>query len=144
MHLKTKTALTFIEVLLVAAIIGTLIGVSLPYFRKTSNTLTLRSFAKDLQSVMNYLEQRAVVSGKIITLNINNAQKKYWARIDDEESLLNSGRIPEGIRISPAEQLVLFYPDGKIDPITLTLVNSDNQEITLTTKGVFGKVKIKM
>ncbi|MBM3253641.1 MAG: hypothetical protein FJZ16_05275 [Candidatus Omnitrophica bacterium] len=135
--------LTFIEVLFVVIIIGILTIVSLPNFRKTFNNLQLKSFAQELQASMNYLHQRSVIEGKIIYLNIDDEKKEYFAKIKGNSERLRTYRIPNDIKIETEQKEILFYPDGSIDKVIIKLINLDNQNITLTTKGVFGGVKIQ-
>lgn len=133
---------TFVELLLVIIIIGILIAISLPNLKKTFNNLRLDNFSRELQAFMNYLHERSVVEGKIIYLNLDNDEKEIWARIQDAQSRLKTLPLPDDIRIESENKEILFYPDGSIDNITIGVVNLDNQKITLTTKGVFGGVKL--
>lgn len=141
--------LTFIEVLLVIIIIGVLIGVAVPNLKKAFNDFQLESASRQLQAFMNYLSQRAIVEGKIIYFNIDNDKKEYWAQVKDIEARLKTYSIPKGVNIEALgedeveSRRILFKPDGEIDKVTVKLTNTDNREISLTTEGVFGKVKIK-
>lgn len=139
-------ALTFIEILLVIIIIGILIGIALPSFRKTFNNLQLNNFSRELQSFMNYLHERSIVEGKIIYLNIDNELREAWAQMKDKDTdkdiRLKTLRLPDKIKIETQNYQILFYPDGSIDKLTLDVVNQDSQKITLTTQGVYGGVKI--
>lgn len=92
---------------------------------------------------MNYLSQHAIVEGKVIYLNIDDEKKEYWARIKDETMRLKTYRIPEELKIEAEEKQIMFYPDGKIDKITIKIISRNNQYINLTTKGVFGGVKLQ-
>ena len=96
---------------------------------------------------MNYLNQRSVVEGKIIYLNIGN--EEYSAQIQDAQTPFKTYAIANDIKTEVIKQeekdnpQILFYPDGQIDKVTIKLTNPDNQEISLTTEGVFGKVKVQ-
>lgn len=143
MTLKTgRRSFTFIELILVIALIGILSVVAIPQFRKTFNDLQLNNFARDLQSFMNYLEQRSIVERKIITLNVDDVNKEYWAQIKDEPNRLKTYSIPKEINTETNQSQIRFYPDGQIDAVTISLINPSNQRLRLTTEGVFGGVKI--
>jgi len=139
---KTRS-LTFIEILLVIIIIGILIGVSLPSFRKTFNNLQLNSASSELQALMNYVHERAIVEGKVIYFNIDNGTKECWAQIKGASTRLKAYSVPEGVSIEPEKKQILFYPDGSIDSITIKLTNLNNEDVILTTKGVYGRVKLQ-
>ncbi len=134
---------TFIELFITVIIIGILVGVSFPNFRKTFNQMRLNSFSSELQSFMNYLSERAIVERRIIYLNIDNDKKKYWARIKDTENRLKSYSIPNEISVEPEQNSILFYPDGQIDKVTIKIAGLGTQNIDLTTKGVFCGVKLQ-
>jgi len=136
-------AVTFIELLFVIIIIGILAGLSIPKFRSTFNTLQLNNFSRELQTFMNYLQQRAIVEGKTVYLNIDNDNNEYWAQIKDGENRLKTYQVPGEIEIEIEQKQIAFYPDGSIDKTTIELINPDNQYINLTTKGVFGGVKLQ-
>jgi len=145
----TKGAVTFIELILVVAILATLGGATLIHFRNNFNTLQLDNSARELQSFMNYLHERSIVESKVIQLNIDNGNKEYWAQAKDNQTRLRSYPIPKEVTIEVSRKLgssdapVTFYPDGQIDKVTIQLENSDKRNVNLTTEGMFGKVKLQ-
>jgi prepilin-type N-terminal cleavage/methylation domain-containing protein len=132
---------TLIELLFAIIIIGILIAVSLPNFRKNFDSLGLNNFAAELQSFMNYLKERSIVEGEIIYLNLDG-DRQLWAEIKNKQSRLRTLSLPQGLDFKTEKEQILFYPDGQIDAVTINLANQHGQKITLTTKGVFSGVKI--
>lgn len=137
-----RRAFTFIELLFVILIIGILVAVSIPNFRKTFNNLELNNFSRELQAVMNYLHQSAIVEGKAIYLNIDNEERQCLAQDKENAKKFKAFRIPDGINVVTEKTEIFFYPDGAIDAATIKISNANGQEIDLTTKGIFGGVKI--
>lgn len=135
--------LTFIEVLFVIVIISVMVAVSIPRFGKTFQGLRFHNFSRELQIFMHYLQQRSIVEGKIIFLSIDDGRKEYFAQIQDAQDRLKTYAIPNDIRIESSQKEIFFYPDGTIDKVTIELVSLTNQRIILTTKGVFGGVKLQ-
>jgi Tfp pilus assembly protein FimT len=142
-RLSFPRAITFIELLIVISIIAVLIGVSIPLARKTFSALQLRSLSRELQSFMNYLQERSIVEGKIIYLNVDNSTRQYWAQIRDQANRLKTYRIQGEIVIEADKNPVAFYPDGNSDKVTLKLSNPQNDSLILTNIGVFGGIKIQ-
>ena len=149
---RGQKALTFIEIFLVVLILGIMMAFAIPSLKKTYNNLQLNSAARDLQTFMNYLNERSIVEGKVIYLNIDNEKKEYWAESINETTgvmeTLKTYSFDRAIsaelskKIVTDESRVLFYPDGQIDKVTIKLTDPDEQSISLTTEGTFGKTKI--
>ena len=76
-------------------------------------------------------------------MNIDNAEKKYWAQTQEDQKILKTYRIPAEINIVSELEQVAFYPNGDLDKVTITLINSEQRSINLTTKGVFSGVKLQ-
>jgi general secretion pathway protein H len=140
-----KSSFTFIELLFVIALIGVVTAVSLPGFRKTFDNLQLNSFTSGMQTLMNYLRERSIVTGEIISLTIDNENKRLLAKFRNKESILKTKTMPSGINVAieGSDKQVLFYPDGSIDPVTMKITGSADQAINLTTKGIYGRVKLQ-
>lgn len=136
-------SLTFMEILLVIIILGILLGISLPAFKNTFHSLQLNSVSSDLQALMDYLRGRAIVEGKVIYFNIDNAKKECWAQIKDAPIRLKTYPLPDDIKIETAQKQIIFYPDGHIDGVTIKLTSLNNQSVILTTKGLYGRIKLQ-
>lgn len=134
---------TFIEILFVVIIVGILVAVSLPGFRNTFSNLQLNNASSQLQSFMNYLAERAVVEGKIIYFNIDSENKEFLAKVKDTPVPLKTYSLPKDMAIETDRKQVFFYPDGSIDNVTVKLTHPNNKSVTLTTKGVYGRVKLQ-
>lgn len=119
-----QRALTFVELALVAVIIATLAGVALPRLSGLFSSLQLDNFASRLQDEISYWHERAIVERKPLILKIASVE------------------VPSGLNLQAGEEEIVFYPDGRISKITVKITNSRQQEISLTTEGVFGGAKI--
>gem|GEM_PF-2057026 len=144
---KERSAFTMVELLIVAIIIGVLIGVAIPRISRSFNTMQLNVFSGRLQSFLNYLRDRSVVEGKVllfhIELDTKVSKKEYWAKAKDDKVKIKTVGIPDEIIVEADKVDTLFYPDGTIDKITIKITNRDKESVTLTTEGVFGEVKVK-
>jgi prepilin-type N-terminal cleavage/methylation domain-containing protein len=134
---------TLIEILFVVIILSILIAFSLPRLKDTYTNLELNNFVSNLQSYMNYLFGQSVVSGEAIYLHIDVESKQYWSAVLDSEIRLKTVTIPRDIKLITEQKQIGFYPDGDSDKVTIKVANAANQYVSLTTKGVFGSVKIQ-
>ena len=133
---------TLIEFLLVIIITAILITVSLPHLKHTFDDFLLNNFSNELQLFFTYLKDRSIVEGRIIVLQIDNENQRLLSHFKDEPKVLRVLALPKGISLQSSKKEVFFYPDGQIDGLTLKVVNTLEHEITLTTIGVFGGIKI--
>ena len=148
----SESGFTLIELLVVVAIIGILLGISLPSLRKSVNHFQVNSFAQELQDFITYLHERSVVEGRVICLVIDNENKQYLAQASSDGSIvsLKSYSFPKTLNIEinkktdPEEKKIMFFPDGQIDKVTISISTLDAQKIILTTEGVFGKSKVQV
>ena len=138
-----RKGFTLIEILFVVIILSILIGFSMPQLKKTYENLELNNFARELQSYMNYLCEQAIVTGETIYLTIDNGNKKYWASVTGDKNRLKTATIPDDIKLETQQKQIAFYPDASIDKVIIKVSNASNQYLSLTTKGVFGSVKIQ-
>lgn len=148
----TQNAVTFIELLIVIAIIGIISAVSIPQFKKTFDNLEFENFVKDIYYLSRYLQGSAVGQGQIYYLSINKDKGEFSATYRQDNELKNIEgrfgkvyRVPRGIIIStdpPDETGTYFYPDGSIDKIKITFRNQQ-KEISLIIKGAAGGIQIQ-
>lgn len=139
-----RRAFTFIELLFIVIIIGVLVAVSLPNLRKSFNSLELNNAAQQMEAVINYTRERAIIEQEPIYFAIDNVNKEYWIKKSGEENRFKTYPFPESIRIEKdIEGEIVFYPDGRIDNVTITLTSADNKAVILTTKGIYGGVKVE-
>lgn len=132
---------TFIEILLVIALIAIMAAISVPKLKKTVDDMQLQIGSDKLQAFIVYLRERSVVEGGIILLTIDTQKKEYWAQAQDSASRLKTYTIPGTINIETDKREVFFYPDGSIDKVTVKLSSPDKRTITLSTEGVYGGIK---
>jgi len=133
---------TFVELFLVLLIVGIFIAISLPQLRQHYDDLRFTSFSRELQDFMNYLHQRSIVERKVILFHIDKTAKQYYGEYDGER--FKNGDIPDNVSIDFDVQGgdVYFYPNGDIDPVSIKLTGPVDKLIILTSKGVFGGIKI--
>ncbi len=151
--LRARAGFTFIELLIVITIIGILISLSIPAFRKTVDNFELDNFTKDIYYLSHYLQSAAISEGKIYSLNIIPDKGELWAAFkgaDDFERLKGRfGRvykIPENstLSITPVEKMAFyFYPDGNIDKAELTFANKYGKKTSLIIQGQGSAIKIQ-
>ena len=133
---------TFIELILVVLIIVALAGISIPRFKRAFDSLQLNSFASTLQDELGYWQERAIVEKKPIVLKLDSENNQYWVQAAGDDVRFKTYQIPSGISLAIEEGQCVFYPDGSATSAVITIKNSDEEKITLSTKGAFGGFKV--
>lgn len=155
--IRKKRALTFIELIIVIAIIGVLSITAVPKFKTTFDNLELESFVKDIYYLSRYLQASAVNKRQIYYLSIDKEKGEFQARLkpdagtEDEFKNIEGrfGRIyklPQKVNISvdpPEKAGIYFYPDSSIEGIKITFENEQKKDICLIIKGVTGDIQIQ-
>jgi len=148
-----KKAFTFIEMILVVAILAVLVALGVPRFQGTYQDLQLTNAARGLAKLLTYAEERAVIDEKKYRLQVNLAQRQYWLTVASEEGENQYDRLsgrygrtvqfPETISFSVDKEEIFFYPDGSSDPFLITLKNSEGRELLLRDGKPFGYVRVE-
>ncbi|MFH1655809.1 MAG: prepilin-type N-terminal cleavage/methylation domain-containing protein [Candidatus Omnitrophota bacterium] len=142
---------TFIELLLVVIILGAIVGLSVPRFSKTYSNLLLSDKSHNLTYLMRYAQARSIAERTNYSLNFDQARSRYWLmkRSDsqDNEFVRLQGKfgrvfnINENLKLDCESEIIIFYPDGKMDKVNIYLSNSNNKFYTISTEAQSGYVR---
>lgn len=152
---KTKATspagFSLLELLVVVAIIGSILALSLPRFRGTFNNLKFDNFCQNLTSRMRYLQERAALEQKSYRLVFDSSNKIISIEAIQEDSnnftavkglLGKKITIPERLEVSVEESDVLFYPNGTIDGNNIVISDDQNKATIYITESV-GRIELK-
>jgi prepilin-type N-terminal cleavage/methylation domain-containing protein len=148
---------TFIELLIVIAIIGIIAGITLPNFKKTYSSFELDSFVKDVSYLARYLQSNSISYNRICRMDIEqfNERMQFKGLIRGETGEFNpvKGKFgkayeaPAGITVSSLEpngrNSIFFYPDGTLDKTDIVFKNKYGKETKLALKGSGTSIQIK-
>lgn len=149
----SKKSFTFLELMVIILIMGILLGVSLPHFKKVSENFGFENFIKNIYFLTLHLQSRAIADSKIYYLEIkkNTLEFQPYLLNGDEYVKLSAGvfgkiqRAPLGTSLleDPRDIPGLhFYPDGSCDSATLTFKNNNDQKTSLFIKGMTGEIQL--
>jgi len=142
---------TLIELVFVVVIISVLalaLGLNL---KNSLGNFQLNEAAWRLQVFMQYLRNRSIVELRSIRLVFENDLNRYWAGYCEDESNqpIKIYSFPKGLKFKVEKNnttidnsQVIFYPDGKIDKVTISITSDTAGRQILTTEGVFGGVRL--
>jgi Tfp pilus assembly protein FimT len=156
----SKHGFTLVELLFVSLTIIALTGMAVPRLNRAFPNLALKDAGKNLVSLIEYTQNRAIMEKRCYRLNLDSEKKNYWLTVQKEpeeykEVKTSLGKIrylPEGIRVVSlkfndarlaGQKYLAFFPDGYIDEISLVIANRKNDSVTLVTSGRMGRVFLK-
>ncbi len=149
---------TLMELVVVLALIGLMLIVSIPRFRQTLLTDSLNSTARKIVGQVKTLKNRTIREQKTGFFHFDLMEQRYWVTTEsDNETLLASARenayqVPSSVRISDVwsqshgkksegEVLVRFNKKGYVEPVIIHL-ESDDKKMSLVLNPFLGTIKI--
>ncbi|MFC1510607.1 GspH/FimT family protein [Candidatus Omnitrophota bacterium] len=140
--MKQKGAFTLIEVLLVVVLLGVVAGLAIPNFSNSYKSLVLQNTAGDLAHLMRYAQSRSVMRRAKVDLVFGSAFDEYWLEesLEANDTTGESGHqqisgrwgrkkaVPEQCQMRGEQQRVIFYPDGKMDAVEISVCRQKREE----------------
>ena len=142
-------AFTFVELILVVALIAVLATLSIPQFRKTADNFALDSFSKDIYYLCRYLQAEAIAQSVVLCLRFSLERDGLQAAYLDKPLTGRYGKVykfPAGVEaiiLPNNEGGIYFYPDGSTDEVTITFKNRHERQVTLVMQGAAGEIKMQ-
>ncbi|MCA1664567.1 MAG: prepilin-type N-terminal cleavage/methylation domain-containing protein, partial [Myxococcales bacterium] len=88
---RARRGFSLIEVMVVMAIVGLMMGVAAYGLRSVAKS-ELRSSSAKLAGAIRYCFDRAVTTGSYFRLVVDLDGNKYWAERSDDRTYLNAGK----------------------------------------------------
>jgi len=147
-----RRGITLIELLVVLAIIGLVIGMSIPGFVGYAQRTRLNSSARQVVGLLSLARSMAISSHEEHAVEVDAAQGEV--RVVNEvsgEALEKVVRLPNSVNISmeiggeaPAESRIVFHTSGGLGgrPVSLTLADTKDRR-TIVVSGTTGAVSLQ-
>ena len=148
-----KAGFTLIELTLVAFLLLTLVGLSVPLFKKTLSGLSAQDTSFNISKLVNYAQEIAVLERKNLKLTFNFQSGKYQLfevvpSVKPTPPKKISGRfgrsfsLPQGLKLSGEKKDVLFYQDGHCDAFMVNVLAKEGG-YSIRSKGFGNMVEVK-
>ena len=156
LHVPRVTGFTFIELILVLLIVGTLVALASPRLDKAWRGHRVDNFAYSMGRLLATLGDRAVADTRVYRLGLSGDKMAYWterARVKSEEQRRlifkpikgrygRKRRVPDGVRLELDGEVPTFFPSGMQSYFTLSILEGGEPIYTITSKGVYGAVQL--
>ena len=131
-----NSGFTLIELTLVTFLILTLVGLSVPLFRKTFSDLSAKDTSFSISKLINYAQEMAVLEKKSYKINFDfkkgtyqlfeiDALKKPPAYKKAQGRFGKLLRTPQGVSLKGKKSGMVFYPDGHCDELKVDIMVKD-------------------
>ena len=155
--LRASTGFTILEIIIVLFLLVGLLGIILPRISLDEN---LGSVARRMVGTVRSLQSLAMSTQKTIRLYIDIDRGVYWPMILDgnqekaptDPAWATPLTLPVAIRVSDillsqgkkesGRVDLSFYPTGRIDPMTMHLVDGRNNILALAIEPVTGAIRM--
>lgn len=148
---------TILEIIIVLFLLGGLLSLIIPRITLGDN---LGSVGRRWIASLRSIQELSVSAQKTVRLYIDLDRGQYWPMVLDgreEKPPLDAVwatplNLPESIRIadlqvgktksSSGKADLFFYPNGKIDPLTMHLVDSENNILGIQVEPITGNIRV--
>ncbi len=155
--LRASTGFTILEIIIVLFLLVGLLGIILPRISLDEN---LGSVARRMVGTVRSLQSLAMSTQKTVRLYIDIDRGVYWPMILDgnqekaptDPAWSTPLNLPAAIRVSDillsqgkkesGRVDLSFYPTGRIDPMTMHLVDGRNNILALAIEPVTGAIRM--
>lgn len=156
---------TLIEIGLVLLIISVIVALVVPRFRDQSSA-ELMSQARRMAITFRYLQDQAVLNGRVYRLNFDLDQQRYFVTSAEEGDELggsfakDSGTLTKDVALPASMQIAdvdvpmisgklyeglsftQFYPDGSVEPTVVHLDNGQQVYTLYVPDGLTGRAYV--
>jgi hypothetical protein len=150
---RPAASFTLIELTLVTFLLLTLIGLSIPLFKKTLSGLSAQDTSFNISKLVNYAQEIAVLERKNFKITFNFQGGKYQLleivpSVKPAPPKKIPGRfgrsfsLPQGLKLSGDRKDVLFYQDGHCDAFTVKVLAKEGG-YSIRSKGFGNMVEVK-
>jgi general secretion pathway protein H len=123
------SAYTLLEMVVVLAIAGVVIGVAVPVYSKLESRIRIFKATQTLLVDLRQARNEAATEHKIVTITFSSDEDHY--RFDNRDHWLPVHiviSLENGIGWLPKQPHILhFYADGSANPVAVTLVSGERQ-----------------
>ena len=155
MNLEPRTSnrgITLVELLVVMAIIGLIVGISVPALTGYANSLRLKTTIRQVTSLISFARSMAISSHEDLAVVIDADEAAITlVRQASGEPLEQKVRLPPAVTVEllvggqPAQEgQFVFRPTGALVGRTISLVLANqNKRHTITVTGTTGAVSVQ-
>lgn len=164
-RLGAPAGFTLIELGLVLLIISVVIALVVPRFRDQAHTELIAQTRK-LATTFRFLQQEAILNGRVYRLNFDLDQQRYFVTSAEEGDDLSGGfqresgilahnvAMPANVQIADVDVPMVggklyegvafahFYPDGYVDPMVVHLDNGQEAYTLYVSDGLSGRAYV--
>jgi len=161
---RREGGFTLIEIGLVLLIIATVVALVVPRFRDQS-LQELQSQTRKLAATFRFLQEEAILNGRVYRLNFDLDQQRYFvteADLEDESAfkqtttgvLSHDVILPSTVQIADVDTpesggklyegvaLAHFFPDGFVEPMAVHLQNGQEFYTLYVANGLTGRAHV--
>jgi type II secretory pathway pseudopilin PulG len=139
---RPRSGFTILETLLVATIIGILIGVAIPRTRYAMDRIAVNNAASDAAGLLELARQLAMTRGGRVSVDIDSAPARITVRSGLDTIRRRDEEAMHGVHFAPSRSPVVYSPLGLGFGVSnLTLVITRGSAAETVTVSRLGRVR---
>ena len=138
---RGNRAFTFLEILIVIALIAVLCAAALPRASRQFAAIQLDSFSKRLLAICSYAAARAVIEQNTTLLTVDG--RNNTVSLDVAGKRYKDFAIPDGISVEPGKPDAVFYPDGTNERFRLNVTGAYGRRTEVKAGNSYGGFRVE-
>lgn len=145
---RGQRGFTLLELVVVLALLGLLMGLVLPQMQRVISRQRERANLRQMTSVLRLARSQATTSRQRIRVFVNKETGRYWMERSNRKGALTGMRLGDVHLVwqdaSRRQGYIAFYGDGSSSGGKLAMVDSAGRNYTLEVEIITGKVSLKI
>jgi len=136
-------AFSLVELILVVAMLGAVLGISLPRLKEHADALALQVMARRIFLLLDYAKTSAVLQNNKVEVLIDMENSNiFLKRLKEQQRASRLIRVPSDMFVVGETRNIVFYPDGTTQEFNFSLRARNGKAVIFSGNGFDGRISV--